>query len=196
MGPQDGVDYALRALAAMRKTRRDDWHAVFVGGGDCFDEMRALASGSGSTTWSRSPAASPMRTCWRASPTADVALSPDPHNPLNDVSTMNKVMEYMAMGLPIVSFELREARVSADGAARYVPCNDTDAFAAAASALLDDPAEREWRGRIGRKRVASALSWDQSKVQLLAAYAAAIDPAGAASAEPPDHLQEPLAASA
>jgi glycosyltransferase involved in cell wall biosynthesis len=195
MGPQDGVDYALRALAAMRKTRRDDWHAVFVGGGDCFDEMRALASELGLddvvTFTGRIPDAD-LLACLA---TADVALSPDPHNPLNDVSTMNKVMEYMAMGLPIVSFELREARVSADGAARYVPCNDTDAFAAAASALLDDPAEREWRGRIGRKRVTSALSWDQSKVQLLAAYAAAIDPAGAASAQP-DHVQEPLAASA
>jgi glycosyltransferase involved in cell wall biosynthesis len=103
-----------------------------------------------------------------------VALSPDPYNPLNDVSTMNKVLEYMACGLPIVSFELREARVSAGEAARYVECNDTDAFARAVSALLEDPAERERRGRIGKERVAGALSWDHSKTQLLASYAAAV----------------------
>jgi glycosyltransferase involved in cell wall biosynthesis len=103
-----------------------------------------------------------------------VALSPDPYNPLNDVSTMNKVLEYMACGLPIVSFELREARVSAGDAARYVECNDTDAFAGAVSALLDDPAERERRGRIGKERLAGALSWDHSKTQLLASYAAAM----------------------
>jgi glycosyltransferase involved in cell wall biosynthesis len=196
MGPQDGVDYALRALAAMRKTRGDDWHAVFVGSGDCFDEMRALASELGLDDVVTFTGRIPDADLLAYLATADVALSPDPHNPLNDVSTMNKVMEYMAMGLPIVSFELREARVSADGAARYVPCNDTDAFAAAASALLDDPAEREWRGRIGRKRVASTLSWGQSKVQLLAAYAAALEVAGTAPVTPPDELQEQLAASA
>jgi glycosyltransferase involved in cell wall biosynthesis len=81
----------------------------------------------------------------------------------------------MAVGLPIVSFDLREARVSAGDAARYVECNDTDAFAAAASALLDDPTERRRRGRIGQNRVAGALNWEHSKVQLLASYAAAMN---------------------
>jgi glycosyltransferase involved in cell wall biosynthesis len=174
MGPQDGVDYALRALAALRDLRPDDWHAVFVGGGDCFDEMRELASSLGLddrvTFTGRIPDAELLANL----STADVALSPDPHNPLNDVSTMNKVLEYMACGLPIVSFDLREARVSAGEAARYVACNDTDAFAAAASALLDDPAEREERGRIGQLRVAGPLSWEQSKLQLLAGYAEAL----------------------
>lgn len=174
MGPQDGVDYALRSLAALRGIRPDDWHAVFVGGGDCFEQMRELASELGLddvvTFTGRIPDAE-LLACFS---TADVALSPDPHNPLNDVSTMNKVLEYMAVGLPIVSFELREARVSAGEAARYVEPNDTDAFAAATSALLDDPAERRRRGQIGRERVAGALSWNQSKVQLLASYEAAI----------------------
>jgi glycosyltransferase involved in cell wall biosynthesis len=174
MGPQDGVDYALRSLAALRDLRPNDWHAVFVGGGDCFEEMRALASRlglDGHVTFTGRIPDDQLLACLS---TADVALSPDPHNPLNDVSTMNKVLEYMAMGLPIVSFELREARVSAGDAARYVECNDTDAFAAATSALLDDPAEREWRGRIGQERVAGALSWEHSKVALLTSYAAAM----------------------
>jgi glycosyltransferase involved in cell wall biosynthesis len=193
MGPQDGVDYALQSLVALRDLRPDDWHAVFVGGGDCFDDMRALASRLGLDEHVTFTGRIPDDELLAYLSTADVALSPDPHNPLNDVSTMNKVMEYMAMGLPIVSFELREAMVSAGAAARYVPCNHTDAFAAAASALLDDPAERQWRGRIGRERVAGALSWDHSKVALLASYAAAMGEAPA----PPEGfapLQGPVAA--
>jgi glycosyltransferase involved in cell wall biosynthesis len=174
MGPQDGVDYALESLAALRDLRPDDWHAVLVGGGDCFDHMRALASRLGLDGHVTFTGRIPDAELLAYLSTADVALSPDPHSPLNDVSTMNKVLEYMAVGLPMISFELREARVSAGEAARYVECNDTDAFAAATSALLDDPAEREWRGRVGRQRVAGSLSWDHSKAQLLASYAAAI----------------------
>jgi glycosyltransferase involved in cell wall biosynthesis len=174
MGPQDGVDYALKSLAALRDLRPDDWHAVFVGSGDCFDEMRALASDLGLDDRVTFTGRIPDAALLAYFSTADVALSPDPHNPLNDVSTMNKVLEYMACGLPIVSFDLREARVSAGDAARYVPCNDTDAFAAATSALLDDPAERQQRGEIGRNRVAGALSWAHSKAQLLAAYEGAL----------------------
>jgi glycosyltransferase involved in cell wall biosynthesis len=174
MGPQDGVDYALKSLAALRDVRPADWHAVFVGSGDCFDEMVALASRLGLDDHVTFTGRIPDAELLAYLSTADVALSPDPHNPLNDVSTMNKVLEYMACGLPIVSFELREARVSAGDAARYVECNDTDAFAAATSALLDDPAERQRRGRIGQERVAGALSWNHSKVQLLASYAAAM----------------------
>jgi glycosyltransferase involved in cell wall biosynthesis len=174
MGPQDGVDYALKSLAALRDIRPDDWHAVFVGSGDCFDQMRALASELGLDDRVTFTGRIPDDELLAYLSTADVALSPDPHNALNDVSTMNKVLEYMACGLPIVSFELSEARVSAGNAGRYVPCNDTDAFAAATSALLDDPAERQQRGEIGRNRVAGALSWEHSKVHLLAAYEKAL----------------------
>src|SRR5919109_2125846 len=135
--------------------------------------MRALASELGLADHVTFTGRIPDEELLACLTTADVALSPDPYNPLNDVSTMNKVLEYMACGLPIVSFELREARVSAGDAARYVECNDTDAFAAATSALLDDPAERARRGRLGKERLEGALSWDHSKVQLLASYAAA-----------------------
>jgi glycosyltransferase involved in cell wall biosynthesis len=195
MGPQDGVDYALRSLAALRDLRSDDWHAVFVGSGDCFDEMRALATDLGLDDRVTFTGRIPDDELLAHFSTADVALSPDPHNPLNDVSTMNKVLEYMACGLPIVSFDLREARVSAGDAARYVACNDTDAFAAATSALLDDPIERERRGRIGQDRVAGALSWEHSKRQLIASYATALGKAEPAQPETrPDELfPEPAA---
>jgi glycosyltransferase involved in cell wall biosynthesis len=174
MGPQDGVDYALHSLAALRDMRIDDWHAAFVGSGDCFEEMCALSDRLGLADRVTFTGRIPDRELLGYLVTADVALAPDPRNPLNDVSTMNKILEYMAVGRPIVSFDLREARVSAGGAAVYAECNDTHAFAASVSALLDDPAERLRRGRIGHDRICGPLSWERSKAQLLASYAAAM----------------------
>jgi len=174
MGPQDGVDYALHALAELRGLRGDDWHAVMVGAGDCFEEMRELSAELGLEDRVTFTGRIPDDQLLRYLVTADVAISPDPQNPLNDVSTMNKVMEYMAVGLPIVSFDLREARVSAGEAARYAPGNDARALAEAASELLDDPLERARRGRIGRSRVGGSLSWDHSRIHLLGGYERAI----------------------
>lgn len=171
MGPQDGVDYALRALALLREDlSRSDWHAVFIGAGDTFDVMVRLAGQLGLAGHVEFTGRIPDADLLRYLSTADVCLSPDPLNPLNDVSTMNKVMEYMAMARPIVSFDLKEARVSAGDAAVYAPPNDELEFAKLISRLLDDPDERERMGRIGRERVAGPLSWDQSRKQLLAAY--------------------------
>jgi glycosyltransferase involved in cell wall biosynthesis len=174
MGPQDGVDYALRALAKLRDEQgRTDWHAVFVGGGDTFDAMVALAGELGLADQVEFTGRVPDEDLLRYLSAADVCLSPDPLNPLNDVSTMNKVMEYMAMGRPMVSFELKEARVSAGEAAVYAPANDESQFAKLIVALLDDPDERRRMGEVGRARVSGPLSWEQSRRHLLAAYAAA-----------------------
>lgn len=174
MGPQDGVDYALHSLAELRGIRADDWHAAFVGSGDCFDEMRSLSHRLGLEDHVTFTGRIPDEELLSYLSTAAVALAPDPHSPLNDVSTMNKILEYMAVGRPIVSFDLREARVSAGDAARYAKCNDTHAFAAAVSTLLDDPLERRRRGRVGQRRIAGSLSWEHSKAQLIASYAAAL----------------------
>ena len=81
--------------------------------------------------------------------TADVGLSPDPKNPLNDVSTMNKTMEYMAFELPVVAFDLRETRVSAGDAAVYVTPNDVHEYARAIVALMDDERRRAADGQAG-----------------------------------------------
>jgi glycosyltransferase involved in cell wall biosynthesis len=86
---------------------------------------------------------------------------------------MNKVLEYMAMGRPIVSFELKEARVSAGDAALYAPANDEAEFAKLITVLLDDPEKRARMGEIGRQRISGQLSWRNSQASLLAAYAAA-----------------------
>ena len=151
MGPQDGVDYALRSLAKLRdEVGRTDWHAVFVGGGDTFDAMRALADELGLSDLVEFTGRIPDEDLLRYLSTADVCLAPDPLNPLNDVSTMNKIMEYMAMARPIVSFDLREARVSAGDAAVYAPANDESQFAKLIADLLDDPERRRRMGEIGR----------------------------------------------
>ncbi len=171
MGPQDGVDYALRALACLHgadgpRRPAHDLHRS----GDAFDESVALASRLGLDGVVEFTGRVPDETVQRYLSTADVCLSPDPKNPLNDVSSMNKVVEYMAMGRPLVSFDLREARVTAQDAAVYAPDNDEAEFAKLIAELLDDPERRERMGKIGRRRVEEALSWEVSRGNLLAAY--------------------------
>ncbi|MGA5122231.1 glycosyltransferase family 4 protein [Streptomyces pseudogriseolus] len=175
MGPQDGVDYALRALAKLRdELGRTDWHAVFVGAGDTFDAMVQLSRELGLADQveftGRVPDADLVR--WLSS--ADVCLSPDPCNPLNDVSTMNKVLEYMVMGRPIVSFDLKEARVSAGEAAVYAAGDDELEFARLVAQLLDDPEQRARMGKSGQERINGSLAWRNSQAALLAAYEAAV----------------------
>ncbi len=171
MGPQDGVDFALRALASYRNDLgRDDLSAVFIGGGDAFDECLRLRDELGLGDWVEFTGRVDDATVIEHLSTADVCLAPDPLNPLNDVSTMNKIMEYMAMSRPIVSFDLVEARVSAGDAAVYATPNDEAEFARLVADLLDDAGRRESMGRIGRERVGGTLSWDNSERALLAAY--------------------------
>jgi glycosyltransferase involved in cell wall biosynthesis len=171
MGPQDGVDYALRALRALRDEHgRADVHCIFMGAGDAFDEMVALSRELGLSDMVEFTGRVPDEYVQRCLSTADVCLSPDPFNPLNDVSTMNKVVEYMAMGCPIVSFDLTEARVSAGDSAVYVPANDEAAFARAVDGLLDDPARRRQMGTLGRLRVEQELSWEVSRRALIDFY--------------------------
>ncbi len=151
MGPQDGVDHALRALQDLRR-RRDDWHAVFVGAGDVWEEMRTLAADLGLADVEFTGRV-PDEDVRRILASSDVCLAPDPKNPLNDVSTMNKIVEYMAMSRPVVSYDLKEARASAGEAAVYASANDVAAFADGIDGLLDSPDRRDEMGRIGRSRV-------------------------------------------
>jgi glycosyltransferase involved in cell wall biosynthesis len=102
--------------------------------------------------------------------TADVGLSPDPKNPLNDVSTMNKTMEYMSFGLPLVAFDLRETRVSAESAAVYAEPNDVESFARGIVDLVDHPDRRAEMGRRGRERVERELAWTHQKNGYLAVF--------------------------
>ncbi|MGX1678456.1 glycosyltransferase family 4 protein [Streptomyces althioticus] len=181
MGPQDGVDYALRALAKLRdEVGRTDWHAVFVGAGDTFDAMVELSRELGLDGQVEFTGRVPDADLVRWLSTADVCLSPDPCNPLNDMSTMNKVLEYMVMGRPIVSFDLKEARVSAGEAAVYAKGDDEGEFAALIGRLLDDPEQRSRMGKSGQERINGPLAWRNSQAALLAAYEAAVGGGAAA----------------
>jgi glycosyltransferase involved in cell wall biosynthesis len=176
MGPQDGVDYALRALAHLRdELGRTDLHSVFIGSGDAHEDAVALSKSLGLDDCVEFTGRISDEGVQRYLSTADICLSPDPKNPLNDVSSMNKVVEYMAMGKPIVSFDLHEARVTAHDAAVYTTDSDEQEFAELIDELLDDPKRRERMGRIGRERVESALSWEFSKQRLLEAYSSLLE---------------------
>jgi glycosyltransferase involved in cell wall biosynthesis len=174
MGQQDGVELAVQALAHLRRLR-DDWHAVFVGDGDVYERMRELAREVGVadriefTGFLHEPAGVP-----RVLASADVCLAPEPKNPLNDASTMIKIAEYMAMGCPIVAFDLAESRVTAGSAAVYAEPNDASSFARCIDDLLDDPDRRAAMGAHGRERVENGLGWGHSQRHLLEAYARAL----------------------
>jgi glycosyltransferase involved in cell wall biosynthesis len=170
MGPQDGVDLALQAAAVIVRSGRDDVHFVFVGAGDSYDELVSLAGNLGIAERVTFTGRVPDETVFEVLSTADVGLSPDPLNPLNDVSTMNKTMEYMAFELPVVAFDLKETRVSAGAAAVYAPPNDTDAFAEAILELLDDSKRRAEMGREGRERVERELAWRHQAPRYLSVY--------------------------
>jgi glycosyltransferase involved in cell wall biosynthesis len=171
MGPSDGVDYAVRALHLLRdKLGRNDFHCIMMGAGDTFDQQVALSEKLGLADVVEFPGRVSDEFVQRCLSTADVCLAPDPRNPLNDVSTMNKVLEYMAMGRPIVSFDLAESRVSAGGAAVYVEDDDELAFATAIDHLLRTPGQRRVMGASGYRRIAHELSWDTSRKTLVRFY--------------------------
>ncbi|MEM9037016.1 MAG: glycosyltransferase family 4 protein [Actinomycetota bacterium] len=171
MGPQDGIDYALRSLAHLKHdVGRTDLHTVFMGSGDAFDDMVALATELDLDDCVEFTGRVSDADVCRYLSTADVCLAPDPKNPLNDVSTMNKIMEYMAMERPLVSFDLIEAKVSAGDAALYATPNEVSEFGDLIAQLLDDPDRRAEMGAVGRKRVEGELSWDHSRRHLVNAY--------------------------
>jgi glycosyltransferase involved in cell wall biosynthesis len=160
MGPQDGVDIVVRAAdIVVHDMGRDDIAFTVIGSGDCFDELVALRDELGLAGHVEFTGRAPDELVQKILSTADVGLSPDPKNPLNDVSTMNKTMEYMAFELPVVAFDLRETRVSAAAAAVYVQPNDVREYAKAIVDLMDDESTRSQLGKVGRARVEDELAW-------------------------------------
>jgi len=177
MGEQDGIDHALRALALLHARRRD-WRAVFMGDGDMLDDMRALARELGIEQAVEFTGWVEQDHIRRVLASSDLCLAPDPTNPLNDVSSMVKLSEYMAMSRPIVSYDLPESRVSAASGAAYAKPDDVGDFARLIDELLNDPERRAAMGAAGRDRVERRLAWEHQERALLAAYERALgDPA-------------------
>jgi glycosyltransferase involved in cell wall biosynthesis len=171
MGPQDGVDLAVRAAAhVVHDLGREDVAFTFMGSGDSYDELAALRDELRMQDYLELPGRVPDETVLDVLSTAEVGLSPDPKNPLNDVSTMNKTMEYMAFELPVVAFDLKETRVSAGEAACYIKSGDVPAYAKAIVELLDDQEKRESMGRLGRLRISEELGWPHQREAYVGVY--------------------------
>ena len=171
MARQDGVHHALEAAAHLiHQKKRTDTHFSFIGDGQEVENLKELCRDLNLEEWVEFPGRVSDRELRTYLSTADICLSPDPANGLNEFHTMNKTLEYMAMARPVVAFDLWETRVSAGEAALYAEPNDSISFAACIERLLDDPELRNKLGARGRQRIANGLGWDQTKVSLLQAY--------------------------
>jgi glycosyltransferase involved in cell wall biosynthesis len=160
MGPQDGVDLAVRAAHVLvYEMGREDCSFALLGSGDSYNEVRALVHELCLDDYIVMPGFVLDDELVAYLSTADVGLCPEPLNALNEVSTMVKTMEYMAFELPVVAFDLKETRFSAGDSAVYVSPNEVKEFAAAVAELLDNPERRAAMGRSGRRRVEEVLAW-------------------------------------
>lgn len=172
---QDGVEYLVQAMRLLRDDLgRHDVHCVLVGGGPHQEAVKRYARAQGVDDLCTFTGRVSDQDLCRILSSADVAVDPDPKTPWSDQSTMNKIMEYMFFGLPIVGFALTENRTSARDAMVVVDNNDPAELARAIRGLLDEPARREQMSESGKARLRSALAWEHSVPHLLAAYEAAL----------------------
>jgi glycosyltransferase involved in cell wall biosynthesis len=177
MGPQEGVDLMLQSAEYLVKQRgREDVSFVFIGGGSEIPRLKVQAAASGIEPFVNFTGRISDDELARYLSTADVCVAPDPKNPINDKSTMNKILEYMAYTRPVVLFDLTEGRRSAGDAALYAHPNDPVDFAAQIIKLLDSEPLRRQLGEIGRKRIEEKLNWEIQKSALLDAYDTALKP--------------------
>ena len=172
MGPQDGVDIVLEVMDELVHRRgRTDVRATLLGFGDCLEDLRAQSARLGLDPYVTFTGRADRSMIAEHLSVADIGLCPDLKTPLNDVSTMNKTMEYMSYALPSVSFDLVETRVSGSDSVLYVPSGDVRAFADAVERLLDDPDLRVSMARGARERVATELDWRPQAKAYLGVYA-------------------------
>ncbi len=171
INPQDGLDYLLRSLRLLvYELKRTDFYCVIIGSGDALPNLVVMARELGIEDYVRFTGYVSHTDLLRLLSSADICVDPDPSSPLNDVSTWIKIMEYMALAKPIVTFDLKETRFSARDAALYVKPNDELAFAQAIVSLMDDAVLRAEMGLYGRQRILSDLRWSKVSQPLLHAY--------------------------
>jgi len=181
MGKQEGIDLLLQAARhIVRDLQREDIQFGLVGGGTSLEELRTLARELGVEDYVTFTGRVPDAELLSMLNTADVCVNPDIATEMNDKSTMNKIMEYMALGKPIVQFDLTEGRYSAQQASLYARRNDPADLAAKILELLDDPARRAAMGAYGRRRVENELEWRYEIPKLRAAYRSLWQPASRA----------------
>lgn len=167
----DGVDLALEAVSHLvHNLARRDCHFVFIGDGEAFSDMEALAVRLDISPFVTFTGWVPQPVVFEYLASADLGLQPDPKTERTDQATAIKTMEYMAFGLPVVAFDVNETRESAAGAAAYARDNDPTSFAALIAELLADPERRAVMGRLGRDRVENELAWDHQKLDYVGVF--------------------------
>lgn len=173
MGKQEGIDYLLDAAAHIVHTLgRSDVHFGLVGGGTELEQLKQRAIELKIADYTTFTGRVPDDELLAMLNTADVCVNPDVANEMNDKSTMNKIMEYMALAKPIVQFDLTEGRVSAQDASLYAKHNDSVDMANKIIELLDNEEKRLSMGEYGYERVVNELQWNHEEPKLLAAYKA------------------------
>ncbi len=178
IGQQDGLDLLLRAVAHLVYPRqRKDILFMVVGDGPQRTAIEALAAELKIEPYLRFTgylSGAPLFECLAS---ADLGVCPDPKNVFNDKLSMNKVMEYMSFGLPVVQFNLNENRLLAGDAAVYAgDDNDPKALAVAIAGLLDDPERRKAMGVLGRRRLETELAWSLQANAYLRVYEELLGP--------------------
>ncbi len=173
MGAQEGLDHLLQGIAFLvNKKNRKDVQFVLVGGGTELEHLKAMAAEMKIDDFVTFTGRVPDNVLMEALSTADVCVNPDVVNDMNDKSTMNKIMEYMALGKPIVQYEMTEGRFSAREASLYAEPNNPESLIAHILILLDNAELRKKMGEFGRNRVLHELQWKYEIPKLLAAYEA------------------------
>jgi glycosyltransferase involved in cell wall biosynthesis len=188
MSDQDGLDILVEVAAHLKKIGRLDVHFTCVGGGPALAKLRQMVIDKDLGDTVNFTGRIPDQQLLEILSSADVCVNPDKPCEMNNISTMIKIMEYMALGKPIVQFDLREGRFSAQEAAVYAdPRNQVADFAAKIVWLLDNPDERKRMGEFGRRRVEKELAWEYSVPNLLAAYERALSKTGWPERQPVHH---------
>jgi glycosyltransferase involved in cell wall biosynthesis len=162
----------LYAIQYYRRTVGDDTLFAFVGGGPDQPRMKSIAEQLDLGPVVHFTGRISDEELWTYLSTADVCVDPDPLTEWSNLSTMNKILEYMAFGRPVVAFDLLEHRRSAESAATYVEANDDAALARAIRNLLLDPERRRSMSQFARERFRAVLAWENSERELIAAYRA------------------------
>ncbi|MBK1644857.1 glycosyltransferase WbuB [Thiocapsa imhoffii] len=171
MGRQEGIDLLLSSVAHIVKVMgRKDIQFCLVGGGTSLNEMMDLSKQLELTNFVTFTGRVSDSTLLDVLNTSDVCVNPDIVNRMNDISTMNKIMEYMALAKPIVQYNLTEGRFSAQNASLYALENDPIDFAVKVVSLIDDPEKRLKMGQYGYERVINELEWKFEEPKLLKAY--------------------------
>lgn len=171
IGQQEGMDLLAEAADHLiRKLGHENVHFDIIGFGPSLQDVKQDVSARGLDAYFTFHGPQYADDLVALLNRVDIGVAPDPKNAMNDISTMNKIMEYMTLEKPVVLFDLKEGRASAGEAALYAEPNDPLDFAAKLAELIEAPEKRAEMGRIGRARVLERLSWAHSVPQLLAAY--------------------------